>query len=417
MKGQRKSKRNLLPLMVLFLFPLVPACNLETVSVSDEQEEDHRELPLDVVELTLESIETADIRIEESRKIELQTFLETTGVVSPDESRLAHIRPLSRGIIEEVYVRRGDRVREGQPLTDYDNIELGELVGEHLGQLAQLQNAVAQLEVRKKFLERGEQLLEVQAIAQKEVELREAEYKNAQAMVNSQQAELAKIHEKLHRYGLSDQDIEQLSSQDDFGGHRTASHKTLRAPFSGVIIGYDIAEGELVGPDRELLTLVDVSLVWVLADVYEKDLGLIRTGQPVQVVTSAYPDRVFKGELTYISDVLERETRTARVRCVVPNPDGALKLEMFVSVKIPSTRRTVAVAVPESAIQNVDGQEVIFIAEEPGHFHKTVVQTGLSADGWIAIDGLDEGTAVVTQGSFYLKSALSSESIGTEHSH
>jgi len=137
----------------------------------------------------------------------------------------------------------------------------------------------------------------------------------------------------------------------------------------------------------------------------------------VQVLTAAYPDRVFKGELTYISDVLERETRTARVRCVVPNPDGALKLEMFVSVKIPTTRRTVAVAVPESAIQNVDGQEVIFIAEEPGHFRKTVVQTGLSADGWIAIDGLDEGTAVVTQGSFYLKSALSSESIGTEHSH
>ncbi len=87
------------------------------------------------------------------------------------------------------------------------------------------------------------------------------------------------------------------------------------------------------------------------------------------------------------------------------------------TVKIPSTRRTVAVAVPELAIQNVEGEEVVFVAEEPGYFHKTVVQTGLSADGWIAVDGLDEGTPVVTQGSFYLKSALQRESIGADHSH
>ena len=330
-------------------------------------------------------------------------------MVSPDEGRLAHIRPLSRGIIEKVYVRRGARVREGQPLVRYDNIELGELIGEYLSQQAQLQKAMTELEVTRTFLERGQQLLEVQAIARKEVELREAEHKNAQAMVNAQQAELSKIEEKLHRYGLSDQDIE------SFGGHRTASHKTLGAPFSGVIIGYDVAEGELVGPDRELLTLADVSSVWVLADVYEKDLRLVRTGESVEVVTSAYPERVFKGELTYISDVLEQETRTARVRCVVPNGDRALKLNMFVTVKIPSVRRTVSVAVPESAIQNLGGQEVIFIVEGSGRFRKEAVQTGLSADGWIAIEALDEGVQVITQGSFYLKSVLLREAIGGEH--
>ena len=146
-------------------------------------------------------------------------------------------------------------------------------------------------------------------------------------------------------------------------------------------------------------------------------MGLIETDQPVDVMTPAYPERVFKGRLTYISDLLERETRTARVRCVMPNPDGALKLEMFVAVKIPSIRHTVAVAVPESAIQNVEGEEVIFVAEGSGLFRKEPVKTGLSAEGWIAIDGLDEGISVVTQGSFYLKSVLSRESIGTDHSH
>ncbi len=417
MKGQKNHKRSLLQLMVLALFPLVGACNLETVIVSEDHQEDRHDLPLDVVELTPESIETAQIQIEESKEMDLRIYLETTGVVTADETRLAHIRPLSRGIVEKVYVRRGDRVREGQELVDYDNIELGELIGENLSGLAQLQNEMAQLEVTRKFLERGQELLEAQAIAQKEVELREAEYKKAQASINRQQAELAKVHEKLHRYGLSDQYIEELEAEGHSGDHRTASRKTLRAPFAGIVIGYDVAVGELVEPDRELITLADVSSVWVLADIYEKDLGLIKTDQPVEVMTVAYPEKVFKGRLTYISDLLERETRTARVRCVMPNPDGNLKLEMFVTVKIPSIRRTVAVAVPESAIQNVEGEEVIFVAEESGLFHKKIVQTGLSADGWIAIDGLDEGTAVVTQGSFYLKSALSRESIGSDHAH
>lgn len=417
MKERMNHQRNLLQLVVLFLLSVVLACNLQTVAETDEHDEEDHDLHIDMVELTPESMATADIQVEKSRQMDLQFYLETTGSVSPDETRLAHIRPLSRGIVEQVYVRRGDRVEQGQPLVYYDNIELGELIGEYLSDLARLQNERAQLEVTEKFLERGRELFEVQAIAEKEVELREAEYKKAQAGVNSQQAEISKIHEKLHRYGLTDEEIEELGVEGHSTDHRTASHKTLRAPFSGVIIGYDVAEGELVGADRELLTLVDVSSVWVLADVYEKDLGLIQTGQLVDVVTAAYPDRVFRGELTYISDLLERETRTARVRCIVPNPDGALKLEMFVTVKIPSTRRTLAVAVPESAVQNVDGEEVIFIEEGSGQFHKTVVTTGLNADGWIAIDGLAEGTPVVTQGSFYLKSALQRETIGTDHAH
>ncbi len=417
MQEQMNHKRDLLQLIVLLFLSVAFACDSQAVVETDEHDEEDHELHLDTVELTPESMTTSDIQVEKSRQVDLQIYLETTGAVAPDETRLAHIRPLSRGIVQQVYVRRGDRVEQGQPLVYYDNIELGELIGEYLSDLALLQNERAQLEVTEKFLERGRELLEAQAIAEKEVELREAEYKKAQAGITSQQAEISKIHEKLHRYGLTDQEIEELGIEGPSTDHRTASHKTLRAPFSGVIIGYDVAEGELVGADRELLTLVDVSSVWVLADVYEKDLGLIQTGQPVEVLTVAYPDRVFRGELTYVSDLLERETRTARVRCIVPNPDGALKLEMFVTVKIPSTRRALAVAVPESAVQNVEGQAVIFIEEGTGQFHKQVVTTGLNAGGWIAIDGLAEGTPVVTRGSFYLKSALQRETIGSDHAH
>jgi len=383
--------------------------------VDHPAEEIHEELPADVVELTPESIELGNIRIEKCRRIELQEFLETTGVVSPDESRVAHIRPLARGVIETVYVRRGDRVKKGDPLMLYDNIELGEMIGEYLSRKAQLQRHLAEMEVARKFWERGVELLEAEAIARKEVELREAQFKNTQATVEGWRSEIAETEEKLHRFGLTEEEILGLDNHRGRGGHRTASHNTLRAPFSGVIIGYNVAEGELVEPTRELMMLADVSTVWVLADVYEKDLGQIREGRNVEIVSSTYPDEIFSGRLTYISDVLEKETRTARVRCVVSNLERLLKLEMFVTVRIPTIRRKMTLAVPQQAIQNIDGRNVVFVREDLEHFRSVEVETGLAADGWIEVSNLQEGAEVVSEGSFYLKSTLKRSEIEPEH--
>ncbi len=370
----------------------------------------------DEVLLTTESIREAEIQIEESKTIELVQFLEATGTVSPDESRVVRVRSLARGVIEEVYVRRGDRVKKGQPLVQIDNIELGELVGQYLSQHLQLHRDETEVEVARKFWERGVELLAAQAIAKKEVELREAQFKNAQAMVDRQRAVIENTEEKLHRFGLTEEDIEILNEEHS-GGHRTASHSQLKAPFPGVIIEYSVAPGEVVDPSRELMTLADLSRVWVLANVYEKDLGIVKEGQMVEVTTSPYPGRVFPGKLTYISDVLERATRTARVRCVIPNPEHLLKLEMFVTVQIPSTLRRTGVAVPEAAIQNIDGEDVVFVAGDVGHFRKVSVKTGLAADGWIEVAGLAEGTPVVSSGSFYLKSTLKRSEIEPEHGH
>ena len=124
-------------------------------------EEDHSR---EVYELTQQMMELGDIRIEESRQLELRAVLEATGVVSQNETRVAHIRPLSRGVIEKVHVRRGDRVQSRQPLVLYDNIELGELIGEYLSLQARLRKDLAQLEVGLKFWERGVQLLEFRAL-------------------------------------------------------------------------------------------------------------------------------------------------------------------------------------------------------------------------------------------------------------
>ena len=128
-----------------------------------------------------------------------------------------------------------------------------------------------------------------------------------------------------------------------------------------MVTKYEVAAGELVEPDRELFTISDLSTVWVLADVYEKDLGKVRSGVAVAVRVDAYPDRPFTGKLTYVSDLIDPQTRTAKVRCVVPNADGALKLDMFTRVAIPTAERPGGTGRARGAVQTVGNTPIVFV--------------------------------------------------------
>ncbi len=142
----------------------------------------------DTVRLTPEAIRNVGIRTEPAQIRPVTLTITTVGAIGPDETRLAHLRPLSRGRIQQVFVRVGDRVRRGQPLLIYDNIELGELVGAYL-------RAVAEAEVARRYLERAEQLVRIGALAQAEYDQREARYREAMARVQS-------IELKMRRFGL-----------------------------------------------------------------------------------------------------------------------------------------------------------------------------------------------------------------------
>ena len=367
-----------------------------------------------VVELSPEAQQNVGLTVMNVGDQQINQVVKTTGVVSPDQARVAHILPLARGIVEKVYVQLGDRVRGNQPLILYDNIELGELIGEHLSLLGGLEKLKAKSNVARKFLDRAETLIEAEAIAQREYELRQAEYEQAVAGVESQRAELARVEEKLHRFGLSDQDIKTLGGSEH-GIHRTASHNILRAPFGGVIVKYEVSQGELVDRGKELFTVVDTSLVWVLADLYEKDIGLVTTGGECQVTVSTYPNQVFRGSITYVSDFLDPASRTAKVRCVVPNTDRRLKLAMFATVEIPVSGGRTALAVPIAALQRMNGDTVVFIQSDQTHFEKRSVHIGVRGEEWAeVISGLQRGERAVTIGSFHLKSTLLRELIGGE---
>lgn len=373
-------------------------------------------LPPGVVELSPEAIKNAGLTAVDVASRQLPTTIDATGSVTAEDARVAHIRPLARGLVERVWVSLGERVNRGQPLATYDNIQLGELVGEYLAASAVLQQAEAELDVKRRVVDRGRALIKLEAIARQELDLREAELTTAEASVARDQATVSRVEEQLHRFGLSDEDLTKLSPTSGESPHREASHAILRAPFDGVVTKYDIAQGEVVEPERELFTVTDLSQVWVLADIYEKDITKVRAGTDAVVRVDAYPDRTFSGRVTYVSDLIDPQTRSAKARVVVANPGAALKLDMFARVSVPTTDVRESLVVPVAAVQTIDNQTVVFVRVGETRFERRVVETGATAGDQVEVrSGLQAGEPVVGPGSFHLKTALLRERIGDEH--
>lgn len=366
----------------------------------------------DVVQISSESQKDVGIHVEAAALRSLQIALSATGTVTEDPGRIAHIRPLARGAVDKIYVRLGDRVSAGGPLIEYDNIELGLAIGEFLSAQADLERSVTDREVKGRILDRSKAMLRVDAMARTTYDLREAEYKDAEAKTAGARAMVAKVTEQIRRFGWTDQNLADLVAKGIAPGHNL-SHSVLRAPFSGVITAYHAAIGEEVEPSTELLAVTDMSSLWVLADVYEKDLSHIRPGKPVRVRVPSYPGKVFEGRITYVADVIDPKTRTAKVRCVVQNDSALLKLEMFATIEIPVDQTGPMLAVPDSSVQQIEGQSVVFVRNSETQFQKREVRTGITSGGYTEIrSGLKPGESVASQGSFVLKTAFLRHLIG-----
>ena len=370
---------------------------------------DGREAEPNTVQIGTESQKDLGIAVEAAVNRSLQEILTATGIVSEDPGRVAHIRPLARGLIEKAFARLGDRVSAGDPLVEYDNIELGVAIGEFLSAKAAQQQSLTDLEVKKKILDRSREMLRAGALARTTYDLREAECKDAEARAAAARATTEKIEEQIHRYGWTDQDLANLPAKQ---GH-SITHSVLKAPFSGVITSFHVVEGEVVEPSTELLAITDMSSLWVLADVFEKDLAHIRPGKAVQVRVASYPGKVFQGRITYVTDALDPKTRTAKARCHVQNVGGLLKLEMFATVEMPVERTIPVLAVPDSSIQQLNGRPVVFVRVSETDFQKREVQTGIASGGFTEIrSGLEAGEPVVTSGSFVVKTEFLKNLIG-----
>ncbi len=343
------------------------------------------------------------MKISPAKMTQLTEYLQVTGTVQPVDSRVSQVRSLARGRLVDVRAKVGDRVRAGQELARIDNLEAGELAALLSSARAELQRFKVLLAVQAKQVARNQRLSEIGAAPLKDYEQSRAEYQALEESLRSQDAVIAGLTSRLRRFGKSDPDPS------------AAAVTAITAPFDGIVTKAVTAPGEVVDAATGLFTLADISRVWVQAEVYEKDLGRLQVGQSAIIHVDTYPEERFAGKVTYISDALDPQTRTAKVRCEVANDLVRLKLDMFATVQLPTTFSRRAVAVPIGAIQQLETKTVVFVQRGMAQFEAREITPGKNVNGQVEVlAGLQEGELVVVVGAFHLKSIVAGKELGEE---
>lgn len=405
-------RTSVLPTLIIAAVLTLAACNRtpEEKKVGPQTEQGDGKVTISAEAQTKFGFATA-----RPQRIAPVRLIEATAAIAPDPARVAHIAPIAKGRIEQVHVQVGDSVSRGAPLFEYDNIELGEAIGDYLAELADLQKDLALLQHHREMWERAQLLLEKEAIARKEVHVREAEYRVAEAAVANRHARIARVKEKLYRFGMTDEPINALSIDHEKSHRREASYTIVRAPITGVVIMREGTPGEVVGPEKQLLAIADLSSVWTLVDIYEKDLGQVRRGIATEINVEAYPGETFRGAIGYVSDLLDPQTRTAKARVEIPNPQRKLKLGMFATVRLRAqvaAGTATVLAIPSSAIQQIDGEPSVFVKLDAVTFAQRKVKLGFTSGDLIEVtEGLTGDEELITTGSFSLKSEFLKEQI------
>jgi cobalt-zinc-cadmium efflux system membrane fusion protein len=320
-----------------------------------------------------------------------------TATIKPNEYRLAHLSPRIEGRVIDVKAVLGQHVKSGQVLALMDSIELGQKKSDFL-------QAKTNHEVDKRNYIREEGLYKEQITSEKE-------FLDAKGRYEKSVAAYGAVHEALRLIGLSDADIQQIDWNRK--GH-PLSYFPLVSSLNGTVIERTITVGELVSPKDKAFTIVDLSTVWIILDVYEQNLAAVREEADVDISVDAFPGETFKGTIVYLSDVLNPATRTIDARVEIRNPRRRLRPGMFAraAVILPGRGFDVLIA-PLDALQQVDDQTVAFVEKKPGTYELRQVTVGRRSQPYGEIlSGLREGEMVVTTGSFYLKSILLKEQIG-----
>ena len=347
-----------------------------------------------IVHLAPQEIEHAGIEVKLIAKGAFRIAHDFAATVQPNANRLADITTLVRGRAMDIHVDLGQDVTAGALLATLESSELG------LSQSAYLKSA-ARFSVSERAFTRAKSLLEEKVIGQADYQRREGEWITAQA-------DMQEAYDRLRLLGMKEPEIRRLAQDKTI-----RSTVSVQAPFDGRILARNIVRGEVVDATDKLFALADLTEVWVVANVPEKDVASIHKDQAVEVRVIAYPNEMFQGRITYVGDVLDASTRTLRVRVSVPNQDTRLKPEMFASVRVWSAPVADALLVPLEAVQQDGGQPVVFVQTTPGQFQRRPVTLGEENAGVVRIlGGLQEGEVIVTNGSFELKSELATRQQG-----
>jgi cobalt-zinc-cadmium efflux system membrane fusion protein len=348
----------------------------------------------------------ASLAVEEVKPME-KAIVHVTGRLVWDEERTVRVFSSVAGRVDKINVAIGQSVALGDSLATMFSVDFGQAQ-------ADASKADADLKLSERTLVRLKDLFAHGAAAQKDVEAAEDDFEN-------KKAEQQRAHARLKLYGVEGGTVDGLFP--------------LKAPLAGVVVeksinpGQEIRSDQMLANDTKLVAplfvISDPRRLSVQLDVTELDIANLKPGEPLEIRTRAYPDRVFEGRLQVIGQSLDPLTRAVKARGSVDNTDGLLKAEMYVAVDVadgeekvpavaanssdPAKNRAPApkVEIPVKAVFSKDNRHFVFIEKSPGKYERQPVEIGLEHAGRVCItDGLSAGERVVTEGSLQLQAML-----------
>ena len=341
-------------------------------------------LPADSPQLTkirVETVSAADVPAKE---------IVAPGKIESNPNRIAHVVLPVAGRVASVLVKVGDFVQQGAPLLRLESPDVDAAVSTYLQGQGSVAQATAALRKANADLERIRDLYEHSAIARKEVLNAEIAAAQAQSVLDQATASVQQSQRRLQILGLT---------PDKF-----AQQLTLSAPLSGRITELTVAPGEFRNDlSASLITIADLSSVWIAADVPESEIRFVHPGERIEIELTAFPGETFHGRILRLADMVDPQARTIRVRAELDNTQGRLRPEMFGRVRHAGGTQQLPV-VDESAVLRRDAKTLVYVEESPGRFVEREVTLGLRVGRKLSVtSGLQAGERVVVEGSIYLR--------------
>jgi len=312
------------------------------------------------------------------------------GVVEANAYKQVVVTPVVSGRITRVTADLGQHVQRGQALAQIFSPELADAQTRYI-------SARAELEAHEQELARTEKLVAIGAASRQELERIHAGH-------TARRADVESAASRLQLLGLSADAIEGLGP-----GKNQGATTNVPAPIAGVVTERLANVGLNVDQATKLFTVVDLSSVWVVAHLYEKDFVRVRIGSPATITTNAYPGLALHGRVSYIDPQVVAETRTAKVRIEVPNARNDLRLGMYAEALLGDEGGVSTPMIPRSAVQNVGDRTVVYLVnpKQPGTFVERDVRLGVATGNHVSVlAGVQTGDVVVEEGSFSVRAEL-----------
>ena len=355
--------------------------------------------PKDQVVLSAEEQATGKIETQRVESADAAVILRVSGRIARADDRTWRVGVRTNGLVRSVPVNLGDAVKKDQILARYHADEVREERAKYRTAVAELQRLEAAATLAKRNYDRAQSLLELKAGSVLQVDQARQDLVAADAAVKNAHTEVERTTDVL---------------EDDLrvplvpkAGNEDADLVPIVAPAAGYVLEKNVTPGRTIAPGQDAFVIGDLSRVWMLASVRQQDLGGLRVGQQASVTLPGLTDERFAGSITNLGQELDPATRVMQVRIALNNPNQRLRPEMLANAEIPVGHGAPVLTVSSDAVQQINGQDVVFVRTAPDRFVVRPVRVGTTADGTTPVlEGLQAGEQVVVRGSFVLKSHL-----------